>query len=111
MTIWVLIVVSPLTIAGLGLLSYMHFIAWGTLAENWEKTRQMFASFDPSGTSSSPAADMFDPAGKGKGNLAEKLGDQLPIEKVFELKALKYVRISTTSFSCCSFFHSLGCPG
>lgn len=89
-TIWVLIIVSPLSIAGLGLLSYMHFIAWGTLAENWEKTRQMFASFDPSSTSPT-AAGMFDPAGKGKGELAEKLGDQLPIEKVFELKALKYV--------------------
>ena len=34
---------------------------------------------------------MFDPAGKGRGELTERLGDQLPIEKVFELKALKYV--------------------
>ena len=89
-TIWVLLVVSPLTIVGLGVLSYMHFIAWGTLAENWEKTRRMFASFEPS-SADPTAAGMFDPAGNGKSELAERLGDQLPIEKVFELKALKYV--------------------
>lgn len=89
-TIWALLIVSPLTIAGLGLLSYMHFIAWGTLAENWEKTRRMFASFEPSSVGPS-AASMFDPAGKGKSELVERLSDQLPIEKVFQLKALKYV--------------------
>lgn len=90
LTIRAMIIVSPLTIAGLGLLSYMHFYAWGTLAENWEKTRQMFASFDAT-PSNAAAAGMFDPAGNGKSELAERLGEQLPIEKVFELKALKYV--------------------
>jgi hypothetical protein len=87
-TIYASIFISPLTIAGLGLLSYMHFVAWGTLAESWEKTRQMFASFD--GADATAAVDMFDPAGRGD-MLPEGLRDQLPIEKVFELKALKYV--------------------
>jgi len=87
-TIRLSIIISPLIVVGLGVLSYMHFVAWGNLAESWEKTRQMFASFEgdnsAAGQSASASMSMFDVGGMSDEN---GVGDQV----LFELKALAYV--------------------